>query len=97
MAITDKFYHKCNISYLYKKKKMDFITIAVFHSYQEIIVLKSILENRNIPHLFENETLISVDPMASLAYGGIRLKIHGQDRQEVQEILDDLNSNLKIV
>lgn len=73
------------------------ITAAVFHSYSEIIVLKSVLESRKIPHLFENETLIAVDPLASLAYGGIRLKIHPEDLEEVSKILNDLNNHLKIV
>ena len=74
-----------------------FITIAIFNSYQEIMVLKSVLENKGIVHLFENETLIAIDPFASLAYGGIRLKIHPNDKKAVQEILDNLDNNLKIV
>ncbi|GGC81394.1 hypothetical protein GCM10011508_05920 [Flavobacterium lutivivi] len=75
----------------------DFITIAVFNFPQEIAVLKSILENEGIVHYFENETIVSVDPFASLAYGGIKLKIHPNDREVVQQILDNLNTNLKIV
>ena len=75
----------------------EFITIAIFNSHTEIIVLKSVLENKGIVHLFENETLISIDPFASLAYGGIKLKIHPNDSEIVQEILDSLDSNLKIV
>ncbi|MFN8326563.1 DUF2007 domain-containing protein [Flavobacterium sp.] len=75
----------------------DFITIAVFNFPQEIAVLKSILENEGIVHYFENETIVSVDPFASLAYGGIKLKIHPNDREVVQQILDNLNTNLKVV
>jgi hypothetical protein len=75
----------------------DFITIAVFNFPQEIVVLKSILENEGIVHYFENETIISVDPFASIAFGGIKLKIHPNDREVVQMILDNLNSNLEIV
>jgi hypothetical protein len=75
----------------------EFITIAIFNSHTEIIVLKSVLENKGIIHLFENETLISIDPFASIAYGGIKLKIHPNDNEIVQEILDTLDSNLKIV
>lgn len=74
-----------------------FITIAVFNSPTEIIILKSILENKGIVHFFENENLISIQPLASYAYGGIKLKIHPNDTEIVQEILDDLNNNLKIV
>lgn len=75
----------------------DFITIAVFNFPQEIAVLKSILENEGIVHYFENLTIVSVDPFASLAYGGIKLKIHPNDREVVQQILDNLNTNLKVV
>jgi hypothetical protein len=75
----------------------DFITIAVFNFPQEIVVLKSILENEGIVHYFENETIVSVDPFASLAFGGIKLKIHPNDIEMVQMILDNLNSNLEIV
>ena len=75
----------------------DFITIAIFNFPQEIVVLKSILENEGIIHYFENETIISVDPFASIAFGGIKLKIHPSDKKVVQTILDNLNTNLKIV
>jgi hypothetical protein len=75
----------------------DFITIAVFNFPQEIVVLKSILENEGIVHYFENETIVSVDPFASIAFGGIKLKIHPNDREVVQTILDNLNTNLEIV
>ncbi|PZO27114.1 MAG: hypothetical protein DCF13_12455 [Flavobacteriaceae bacterium] len=75
----------------------DFITIAIFNFPQEIVVLKSVLENEGIVHYFENETIISVDPFASIAFGGIKLKIHPNDIEMVQMILDNLNSNLEIV
>lgn len=75
----------------------DFITIAIFNFPQEIIVLKSILENEGIVHYFENETIVSIDPFASLAYGGIKLKVHPEDQELVQSIIDKLDSTLKIV
>lgn len=75
----------------------DFITIAIFNFPSETIVLKSILDNEEIAYFFENETIVSIDPFASLAYGGIKLKIHQNDRETVQTILDNLNTNLKIV
>ena len=75
----------------------EFQTIAVFNFAHEIIVLKSILENEEIRFLFQNENLVSIDPFASIAYGGIHLKIHPNDFEKVQEILDNLNSNLEIV
>jgi hypothetical protein len=75
----------------------DFQTITTFNFAHEIIVLKSILQNEGIPFLFQNENLIAVDPFASIAYGGIHLKIHLNDFERVQKILDNLNNNLKIV
>ncbi|WP_310558502.1 DUF2007 domain-containing protein [Flavobacterium sp.] len=75
----------------------DFQTICTFNFAHEIIVLKSILQNEGIPFLFQNENLISIDPFASIAYGGIHLKVHRNDFERVQKILDNLNTNLKIV
>lgn len=75
----------------------DFITIAVFNFAHEIVVLKSILENEGIKYFFQNEHLISINPLATSAYGGIHLKIHPNDFEAVQTILDNLNSTLKIV
>lgn len=75
----------------------EFVTIATFNFPHEIIVLKSILQNERIAFLFLNETLISVNPLASYAYGGIELKIHPNDFEAVQTILDELNNNLNIV
>ncbi|MFN3967412.1 DUF2007 domain-containing protein [Flavobacterium sp.] len=75
----------------------EFITIATFNFAHEVMVLKTILDRESIPYLFQNENLVSIDPLASLAYGGIQLKIHPNDIEAVQTILDDLNNNLKIV
>jgi len=75
----------------------EFETIAIFNFPHEIIVLKSILELEGIPFLFQNENLVSVNPLASYAYGGIQLKVHPNDFEKVQDILDNLNTNLEIV
>lgn len=40
---------------------------------------------------------LSVVPMYSAALGGIKLKVHPNDFEQVQEILDNLNNPLKIV
>ena len=75
----------------------EFITIATFNFPHEIIILKSILENEGILFYFQNENLISINPMATIAYGGINLKINPKDSLIVQNILDNLNNNLEIV
>jgi len=75
----------------------DFQTITTFTFATEIIVLKSILQNEGIPFLFQNENLISINPFTSITYSGIHLKVHINYFARVQEILDNLNNNLKIV
>mgnify|MGYP006214391041 CR=1 FL=1 len=69
----------------------DFITIATFTFPADIVVLKSILDAEGIAYFFRNETAISIDPMASIAYGGIHLKIHPNDLEIVLKIIEDLN------
>ena len=75
----------------------EFQTIAIFNYSHEIIVIKHLLEQEAIHYFFENENLVSVDPFGSFAYGGIKLKIHFNDFEKVQELLDNLNNKLKIV
>ena len=75
----------------------EFITIATFNFPYEIAVLKSVLKKEGIRHLFLNENLVATNPFASIAYGGIQLKIHPNDKEIVEQILNDLNNNLKIV
>ena len=73
------------------------MTVAVFNLPTEIAVLKSILENEGIQYFFENETIVSIDPFASIAYGGIKLKVHRNDEELVRSILDNLDSHLRVV
>ena len=75
----------------------EFKTIATFNFAHEILILKSILQNEGIPFLFQNENLIAIDPFASIAYGGIELKVHKNDFKRVQNILDNLNTNHEII
>jgi hypothetical protein len=75
----------------------EFRTIAIFNYSHEIVVIKHLLEQEEIRYFFENETLVSIDPFASFAYGGIKLKVHFTDFEKVQTLLDHLNNNLKIV
>ncbi|MFH6934102.1 DUF2007 domain-containing protein [Flavobacterium sp. YO12] len=74
-----------------------FQTIAIFNYQHETVVLKHLLEQEEIPYFFENEMTLSVVPMYSTALGGIKLKVHPNDFEQVQEILDNLNNPLKIV
>ncbi|WP_163398657.1 putative signal transducing protein [Flavobacterium fluviatile] len=74
-----------------------FKTIAVFNYHHETVVLKHLLEQEEIPYFFENEITLSVVPLYTTALGGIKLKVHPNDFEQVQEILDNLNNPLKIV
>ena len=77
----------------------EFVTVATFNFTHEITILKTILEHESIPYLFQNENLVSVDPLASFAYGGIDLKVHPNDVLQVKEILNNLSGKdeLRIV
>ena len=75
----------------------DFKFLAVFTYPHEIVVLKHILELEKIPFFFENEITLSVAPFYTNALGGIKLKVHPNDFETVQTILDNLNNHLKIV
>ncbi len=75
----------------------EFITVATFNFAHEITILKTVLDNEGIPYFFQNENLISINPFATIAYGGIDLKVHPNDVNQVKEILNNLNTNLEIV
>ncbi|MBP6181213.1 DUF2007 domain-containing protein [Flavobacterium sp.] len=75
----------------------DFQTIAIFNYSYEIVILKHILDQEGISYFFENETTLAIVPFYSNALGGIKLKVHPNDFEKVQEILDHLNNNLTIV
>lgn len=77
----------------------EFVTVAVFDYPHEITVLKHLLDQSELQYFFENETMMNIVPMYSQALGGIKLKVHPNDVETVQEILKNLSgdSNLKIV
>ncbi len=77
----------------------EFITVAIFNFPHETYILKNLMENEGISYFFENETLISIEPFASIAYGGIKLKVHLKDLERTKEILDRFrnDNHLKIV
>ena len=77
----------------------DFIIVAIFNFPHETYILKNLLENEGICHFFENETLVSIDPFASIAYGGIKLKVHPNDLERTKVMLDQFknDNHLKIV
>lgn len=70
----------------------DFEVVAIFMYSHEYAVLKVLLEQRNIPYYFENENTIGILPLDSIALGGIRLKVHKNDVERVQNLIDRLNN-----
>ncbi|RAV29353.1 putative signal transducing protein [Sinomicrobium soli] len=78
----------------------EFVTVATFTYPYEYAVLRLVLEDAEIPHVFENETMVNVTPFYSNALGGIRLKVHREDAEAVLEILrefDDKGTSMRIV
>ncbi len=77
----------------------NFVTVAVFNYQHETLIIKNLLEQEGIAYFFENETIVGIDPFATIAYGGIKLKVHPNDETTVIEILKKLNEDdhLKIV
>ena len=76
----------------------DFVTVAVFNYPYEIVILKHVLNEAQLTYYFENEMMTSVAPMYSQALGGIKLKVHPNDVEIVQEILNNFkDNNLSIV
>ncbi|MBQ4820034.1 DUF2007 domain-containing protein [Aquimarina sp. MMG016] len=77
----------------------NFITVATYTYPHEYTILKLLLEQENISYFFENETMIGVFPFYSNALGGINLKVHKKDKERVQQIINNLNTNshLRIV
>ncbi|NJY61465.1 DUF2007 domain-containing protein [Salinimicrobium sp. CDJ15-81-2] len=78
----------------------DFVTLCVFTYPHEYTVLRLLLEQEQVQHFFENETMVGVFPFYSNALGGIKLKVHRLDLSKARDILDSFENNstpLKIV
>jgi len=76
-----------------------FKTVAIFTYPSEYVVLELLLQQDEIRYVFQNETMISVLPFHSNAFGGIRLKVHEEDIEAVKKIIEGLDnqSSLHIV
>lgn len=66
--------------------------IATYTYASEYAVLKLLLDQENIRYVFENETSIGVLPFHSNAIGGIFLKVHPEDIERAQQILNNFNN-----
>ena len=77
----------------------DFKIIAIYTFPTEYAVLRLLFDQKGIRYIFLHETMISVLPFHSNAFGGIRLQVHNQDIEKAKEIMNDLDhpSELRIV
>lgn len=75
--------------------RKDFVLMATFQYPSELLVLKSLLEHESIFFHIQDEHIVSIDPFASIAYGGIKLWIHEKDVERSKKIIDDFNSPLR--
>ena len=77
----------------------DFKTIAIFTFPSEYTVLQHLFEQAGLRYVFQNETMISVLPFHSNAFGGIRLKVHQEDINKAIAIINSLedDSHLRVV
>ncbi|NND88379.1 MAG: DUF2007 domain-containing protein [Flavobacteriaceae bacterium] len=77
----------------------NYTTIAIFTFPSEYAVLRLLFDQKFIRYIFENETMISVLPFHSNAFGGIRLKVHPDDVTKATQIMNDLDTpnHLRIV
>ena len=71
-------------------------TIAIFTYPSEYAVLRLLLEQQEVRHVFLNETMIGVLPFHSNAIGGIRIKVHPEDIPLAAKIIDHLNNSVDL-
>ncbi|AVR44830.1 hypothetical protein C7S20_05865 [Christiangramia fulva] len=78
----------------------DYLCLATFTYSHEYFVLKLKFDGAGIRYYFQNETLVNIFPLSSVAFGGIRLMVHPDDYKKAKQIiesLDDRSSHLRIV
>ena len=68
----------------------DFVVVAIFNNQRETMNLRSVLERKKIPYIIQDETVVSVDPLQSMGFGDIRLKVDEKDVSEVKKIMKEL-------
>ena len=68
----------------------DFVVVAIFNNQKETMKLRSVLERKKIPYIIQDETVVSVDPLQSIGFGNITLKVEEKDVDKVKKILIDL-------
>lgn len=75
----------------------DFVVVAIFNNQKETMKLRSVLERKKIPYIIQDETIVSVDPLASIGFGDITLKVEEKNVDKVKKILIDLKKEKLLV
>ena len=74
----------------------DFLVVAIFNNQRETMKLRSVLERKKIPYIIQDETVVSVDPLQSIGFGNITLKVEERIVDKVKKILID-NKKEKLI
>lgn len=69
---------------------MKFLTVRTFDSAVEAHLLKTKLESEGIPCVLFDEHLVNMNPLYSVAVGGIKLKIRESDWEKAAVILEEI-------
>ncbi|MBO6515815.1 MAG: DUF2007 domain-containing protein, partial [Bacteroidia bacterium] len=70
----------------------DLITLKIFDNSMDAHLLKTRLEDAEIPVALFDETFITMDPILSNALGGIKLKIKEEDAERALDILKEIEN-----
>ena len=69
---------------------MSLITIKTCNSAIDAHILQNTLEGEGIECILFDDNIVSVNPLYSYAVGGIKLKIHEEDKEKALAILTEL-------
>ncbi len=67
-----------------------FVTVLILNNPIDLIVLRTRLEDEAIDYLVPDELTTQVNPLYSVAVGGVRLQVRESQVSEVQELLKEL-------
>ncbi len=75
----------------------DFIVVAIFNNQKETIKVRSVLERKNIRYIIQDEAVVSIDPLQSIGFGDIKLKIEKNEVENVKKILKEIKKEKFII
>lgn len=69
---------------------MKFLTVRTFDTAAEAHLLKTKLESEEIPCILFDEHLVNLNPLYSVAVGGIKLKVRESDWERANDLLAEI-------